>query len=67
MKVKYLLFSVIVTIIIIVASLTGSIIYHLITHTHFSLDAFTFSLVLTMIVIYFYDKAKYLDEHEGNE
>lgn len=67
MKEKYLLFSVIMTIIIIVASLTGNIIYRLITHTHFSFDAFTFSLVLTMIIIYFYDRAKYLDEHEGNE
>jgi len=62
MKAKYLIFSVVMTTITLVSALVGSILYRVVTRTPWSFEAFTFSLVMAMIVLYFYNIAEKNDD-----
>ena len=64
MKAKYLIFSVVMTAITLVSALVGSILYRVVTHTPWSFEAFTFGLVLALIVLYFYNIAKKNDKED---
>ena len=58
MKAKYLIFSIVMTAIILVCTLSGSLLYRWLTHTSFRLETYTFSLVAGLIVLYYYDVAE---------
>jgi hypothetical protein len=52
------------TAITLVSALVGSILYRVVTHTPWSFEAFTFGLVLALIVLYFYNIAKKNDKED---
>lgn len=62
MKAKYLIFSVVMTTITLVSALVGSILYRAVTRTPWSFEAFTFSLVMALTVLYFYNIAEKNDD-----
>ena len=64
MKAKYLIFSVVMTAIMLVSALVGNILYGVVTRTPWSLEAFTFSLVLALIGLYFYNIAEKNDKED---
>ena len=64
MKAKYLIFSVVMTAITLVSALVGSILYRVVTHTPWNFEAFTFGLVLAMIMLYFYNIAERNDKED---
>lgn len=64
MKAKYLIFSVVMTTIMLVSALVGNILYRVVTRTPWSIEAFTFSLVMALIVLYFYNIAEKNDKEE---
>jgi hypothetical protein len=52
------------TTITLVSALMGNILYRVVTRTPWSFEAFTFSLVLTLIVLYFYNIAEKNDKED---
>ena len=67
MKAKYLIFSVVMTTITLVSALVGSILYRVVTRTPWSFEAFTFSLVMALTVLYFYNIAKKNDDDVNDD
>lgn len=65
MKLKYLFFSVVMAGLITACALIADILTRtFITHTHFSLDKFTFALLFTFMGIYFYNRAEEMNKED---
>ena len=58
MKAKYLIFGVVMTAITLVSALVGNILYMVVTCKPWSFEAFTLSLVMALMVLYFYNIAE---------
>ena len=64
MKTKYILFAMFMTVVMAVASLLGNLAVRLFTHTPFSLEEFTISLLIAFISMYFYNRAEEMNKKE---
>lgn len=64
MKTKYILFAMFMTVVMVVSVWLGNLVYRLFTHTPFSFEAFTFSLLTAFISIYFYNRAEEMNKKE---
>ena len=64
MKLKYIFFGVVMAGLTVMYTLIVDFLYRYFTHTYFSLEKYTFTLLFTFISIYYYNRAKEINKEE---
>ena len=64
MKLKYIIFGVVMAVVSVVCALIGDFIFRFFAHTPFSFERFTFALLFAFMGIYYYNRAEEINKEE---